>query len=109
MNPSAQQQIQYLTERANWHKTCLEELSRDEIIHFMPAVLATKDAMATNYGELTREQETIRVAVIKYDGQSVTVPVQAIADFLEDGNDYEISFKTMATADFEALPDFNGF
>ena len=41
-----QEQIEFLKERSDYHLNNLQELSRDEMLHFLPAMLANKDLAA---------------------------------------------------------------
>ena len=46
-----QEQIEFLKERSDYHLKNLQELSRDEMLHFLPAMLANKDLAAYSAGQ----------------------------------------------------------
>lgn len=55
------------------------------------------------------ENRTIKVAVVRHDGTACTVPLEALADMVEDGSEYTVQVKTMPLREFEAMPEFAGF
>lgn len=51
----------------------------------------------------------MRVAVVSFNGQSVTVPIAELLDTCTGDEEYAVQIKTMLVRDFEALPEFAGF
>ena len=56
-----QEQIEFLKERSDYHLNNLQEISRDEMLHFLPAMLANKDLAAYAAGLAARVQEVWQV------------------------------------------------
>lgn len=52
---------------------------------------------------------SIRVAVIRLDGTSCTVPVGDLLDVIGDGGEYSVHIKTMPLREFERMPEFSGW
>ena len=51
----------------------------------------------------------VRVATVTVDGTTCAVPVSELIDILSDGGRYEVELTTMSRADFDRLPEFNGW
>jgi len=57
----------------------------------------------------TYRRPVIEVAVVTLDGSSCTVPVGELMDMIGDGEEYIVRIKTMRVAEFERMPEFDGF
>lgn len=57
-----------------------------------------------------RKTDKRRYAVLKYDGQSVTMTLEEAIDWIMDaGEAYELSDSWMTPVEYEELPEFEGF
>ena len=59
-----------IAERAEYHKGNLEDLTKNEIVHFLPAVLANKDAVIAE----------LRAALAKVEQVKPVAPVRPMSD-----------------------------
>lgn len=51
----------------------------------------------------------IRVAVVSYDGATCTVPLSELTDTISDGTEYLVRVTSMRKAEFDRLPEFEGW